>query len=114
MNQIIIYVILSSNNTILVGSDFEGKVLFFFSGGSIGYKGARRSSQTAAAFVIKRVVDKLLELKVLSVVICFKGFNKVRNSIVQNVSKFGIEVSSLVDLTTIPHNGCKPTKRRRL
>nr|UNJ18912.1 ribosomal protein S11 [Cyanidiaceae sp.] len=114
MDQIIVYVILSSNNTILVGSDFEGKVLFFFSGGNIGYKGARRSSQTAASLVIECAVNKLLEIKILSVVICFKGFSKVRNNIIQNVSKFGIEVSSLIDLTSTPHNGCKSSKRRRL
>lgn len=104
----------SFNNTIITVSDSNGDALAWSSAGSKGFKGSKRSTPFAAQVAAEDAVRKAIEhgLKVCSVIVTGPGSG--RESAVRAVSAAGIKVTSIKDSTPVPHNGCRPPKRRRV
>ena len=100
--------------TIISISDINGNVIVWSSAGSSGFKGSRKStpfaSQIASEFAIKRAIDqgmKQLEINV-------SGTGSGRDSAIRAVQGFGLSITVIRDITSIPHNGCRPKKKRRV
>ncbi len=104
----------SFNNTIVTISDAEGRVISWSSAGAIGFKGSRKGTPFAAtqAAIAAGNTAKTYGLRSLEVRV--KGPGAGRESAVRALQTIGIEVKSIRDVTPIPHNGCRPPKRRRV
>lgn len=102
------------NNTIVAISDWEGNVVAWASSGSCGYKGSKKSTPFAATMVAKAAADKARDYGVETVEVRVKGPGSGRESAIRGLQGNGIRVTSIKDVTPIPHNGCRPPKRRRV
>ena len=104
----------SFNNTIVTISDPEGGVLAWSSAGRIGFKGSRKGTPFAAQVAAQNCGNQAKDTGVRSVDVMVKGPGAGRESAVRALQAAGIEVKSIKDVTPIPHNGCRPRKRRRV
>ena len=104
----------SFNNTIVSICDSEGNVLAWASGGTVGFKGSRKGTPFAATMVSQAAGNGAKEHGVRSVDVKVKGPGSGRESAIRALQVVGIEVKSIKDITPIPHNGCRPPKRRRV
>ena len=104
----------SFNNTIVTFSDPSGGTLCWSSGGRIGYKGSRKGTPYAAQLASKNAAEQAAENGVRSVDILVKGPGPGRESAIRAVAATGMDIRSIRDVTPIPHNGCRPRKRRRV
>ena len=104
----------SFNNTIVCITDPEGNVLAWASAGTVGFKGSRKGTPFAAQMVSHAAGSAAREHGVRSVDVRVKGPGSGRESSVRALQAAGIEVKSIKDVTPIPHNGCRPPKRRRV
>jgi small subunit ribosomal protein S11 len=102
------------NNTIVSISDPEGHVLSWSSAGRIGFKGSRKGTPFAAQVAAQNAGNNAKDAGVRSVDVMVKGPGAGRESAVRAIQAAGIEVKSIKDVTPIPHNGCRPRKRRRV
>jgi small subunit ribosomal protein S11 len=102
------------NNTIVSISDPEGSVLAWSSAGRIGFKGSRKGTPFAAQVAAQNCGNQAKDAGVRSVDVMVKGPGAGRESAVRALQAAGIEVKSIKDVTPIPHNGCRPRKRRRV
>ena len=102
------------NNTIVSISDPEGNVLAWSSAGRIGFKGSRKGTPFAAQVAAQNCGNQAKDTGVRSVDVMVKGPGAGRESAVRALQAAGIEVKSIKDVTPIPHNGCRPRKRRRV
>ena len=104
----------SFNNTIITFSESNGDALAWSSAGSKGFKGSKRSTPFAAQVAAEDAARKAMEhgMKVCSIIVCGPGSG--RESAVRAISAAGLKVTSIKDSTPIPHNGCRPPKRRRV
>ena len=102
------------NNTIVSISDPEGSVLAWSSAGRIGFKGSRKGTPFAAQVAAQSCGNQAKDAGVRSVDVMVKGPGAGRESAVRALQAAGIEVKSIKDVTPIPHNGCRPRKRRRV
>jgi small subunit ribosomal protein S11 len=102
------------NNTIVTFCDPAGKSLCWSSGGRIGYKGSRKGTPYAAQLAAKNAAEQAQDHGVRSVAIRVKGPGPGRESAIRAVAAAGMEIRSIRDVTPIPHNGCRPPKRRRV
>jgi small subunit ribosomal protein S11 len=102
------------NNTIVSVSDPEGNVLAWSSAGRIGFKGSRKGTPFAAQVAAQAAGNAAKDLGMRSVDVLVKGPGAGRESAVRALQAAGIEVKSIKDVTPIPHNGCRPRKRRRV
>src|SRR6188472_2359497 len=104
----------SFNNTMITITDTEGNVIAWSSAGGVGFKGSRKGTPFAAtqAAIAAGNVAKTLGLR--SVEVLVKGPGSGRESAIRALQTIGIEVKSIRDVTPIPHNGCRPPKRRRV
>jgi small subunit ribosomal protein S11 len=102
------------NNTIITFSDPSGGTICWASGGRIGYKGSRKGTPYAAQLAARDAAEKAQEQGVRRVDVLVKGPGPGRESAIRAIAAAGLEVSSLRDVTPIPHNGCRPSKRRRV
>jgi len=109
-----IYIFSSYNNTILTLTDSMGNVLASKSAGKLGFKGSKKSTPFAASKIAETLgaVAEKMGLKKVQVVV--KGIGSGRESALRSIANQGFEISSVKDVTPIPHNGCKPKKPRRL
>ena len=103
----------SFNNTIIAISDQEGNILAWASGGNVGFKGSRKSTPYAAQMAAEQVGRKAMEHGVRRVDVMVKGPGSGRETAIRSIQNLGIEVIGIKDVTPVPHNGCKPPKRRR-
>lgn len=103
----------TSNNTIMHASDFEKKSIIV-SSGTAGFKGGKRSTPYAAQQAGEIMGTKLMEKFITNVIICFTGIGKNKKSIVKGLRKKNITIVKIIDKTQTPHNGCRPTKKRKL
>jgi small subunit ribosomal protein S11 len=110
----IINILSTSNNTIINISDIYNKTLFFGSSGLLGIKGSRRSTSYAGQAIAIVLGKKLLSLGVKYIYIRVKGFGKGRYPSIKGFSILGFNILSISDSTSLPFNGCKPPKRRRI
>ena len=102
------------NNTIVTISDAEGGVISWSSAGSLGFRGSRKGTPFAAQQAALTAANKATETGLRSVDVRVSGPGSGRESAVRALSTAGIEVRSIRDVTPIPHNGCRPPKKRRV
>ncbi|MGE3108236.1 MAG: 30S ribosomal protein S11 [Phycisphaerales bacterium] len=104
----------TQNNTIVTITDTNGETLCWDSAGTIGFKGARKSTPFAATRAGESAGQKARKIGVSEVEVRIKGVGAGRESAVTGMVSTGIRVTAVEDHTPIPHNGCRPTKRRRV
>ena len=104
----------SFNNTIVAITDPVGNVLAWSSAGRIGFKGSRKGTPFAAQVAAQNAAQLAQEHGVRTIDVKVKGPGAGRESAIRALQTVGIEVKSIRDVTPIPHNGCRPTKRRRV
>ncbi len=102
------------NNTKVTFTDLHGNTLCWSSGGKIGMKGSRKSTAYAAQVVATDAAKKAQALGMREVEVRIKGPGAGRESAVRGIAASGMEITTLKDITPVPHNGCKPPKRRRV
>ena len=110
----LVHVKATFNNTIVTVSDPDGGVLTWSSAGRIGFKGSRKGTPFAAQVAGKNAGVQAREFGVRSVDVRVDGPGAGRESAIRALSASGIDVKSIRDVTPIPHNGCRPPKRRRV
>jgi small subunit ribosomal protein S11 len=105
----------SFNNTIITITDQQGNTLAWASAGSVGmFKGSRKSTPFAAQVAAETVARRAMEHGVRKVDVLVKGPGSGRETAIRTIQNTGIEVVGIKDVTPIPHNGCRPPKRRRV
>jgi small subunit ribosomal protein S11 len=102
------------NNTIISISDIEGNVISWGSAGAQGFKGSRKSTPYAAQMTAEATAKKALEHGMRSIEVFVRGPGAGREAAIRSLQATGLEVSAITDVTPIPHNGCRPPKRRRV
>src|SRR5271169_6648269 len=101
------------NNTLVTITDTQGLVVAWSSAGAVGFKGSRKGTPFAAQMAADAAARKAAEVGMRSVTVYVKGPGGGRESAVRALQGAGLNVSSIKDVTPIPHNGCRPPKRRR-
>ncbi|MCU1493558.1 MAG: ribosomal protein [Acidimicrobiaceae bacterium] len=104
----------SFNNTIVSITDHEGNVIAWASAGNVGFKGSRKSTPFAAQMAAEQCARRAMEHGVRRVDVLVRGPGSGRETAIRSLSAVGIEVTGIKDVTPIPHNGCRPKKRRRV
>ncbi len=102
------------NNTIITITDLSGNVITWSSSGVRGFKGSRKSTPFAAQMAAEDAVRKAKEQGVRSVKVYVKGPGSGREAALRSLQTAGLDISLIKDVTPIPHNGCRPPKRRRV
>ena len=108
------YVQATFNNTIVSVTDQNGDVLGWASAGMVGFKGPKKATPYAAGQVVKKVLDTIEAVGLKEVNVFVKGIGGGREGAIRAFNSNGIQVLSIKDITPIPHNGCRPPKRRRV
>jgi small subunit ribosomal protein S11 len=102
------------NNTIVTITDVSGNVIAWASAGSVGFKGSRKSTPFAAQLAAEQASKKAMEQGVRSIEVLIKGPGAGREAALRSLQAAGFRVDLIRDITPIPHNGCRPPKRRRV
>ena len=102
------------NNTIITITDPEGNVICWSSAGTQGFKGSRKSTPFAAQMAAEDAAKKAIEVGLRSIDVYGKGPGSGRESALRSLQATGLKVHLIKDVTPIPHNGCRPPKRRRV
>jgi small subunit ribosomal protein S11 len=102
------------NNTIVTLTDKGGNVVSWASAGSAGFKGSRKSTPFAAQTAAEQAARKAMEFGLKQVEVFVKGPGAGREQAIRSLQAAGLEVSAITDVTPVPHNGCRPPKRRRV
>ena len=102
------------NNTIVTIADTEGNVLSWASAGGLGFRGSRKSTPFAAQMAAEEATKAAMEHGLKHVEVYVKGPGAGREAAIRALQAAGLEVNSIKDVTPIPHNGCRPPKRRRV
>ncbi len=108
------YVQASFNNTIVTFTDQNGNVVSWASAGMVGFKGPKKATPYAASQVVKRALDNAKEYGIKEVHVFIKGIGGGRDGAIRALNANGLNVVSVNDVTPIPHNGCRPPRRRRV
>ena len=102
------------NNTIVSITDQQGNVVAWGSAGAQGFKGSRKSTPFAAQMTAETAARKAMEHGMRSIEVFVKGPGSGREAAIRSLQATGLEVTAITDVTPIPHNGCRPPKRRRV
>ena len=102
------------NNTIVTITDENGGVISWASSGSIGYKGSKKKTPFAAGQSAEAAGKVAYDMGLRKVAVFLKGIGGGRETAIRSLSTTGLEVTSITDVTPVPHNGCRPPKRRRV
>lgn len=102
------------NNTIVTITDVQGNAIAWSSAGALGFKGSRKSTPFAAQMAAEAAAKTAQENGVKSLEVTVKGPGAGREAAIRSLQAAGIEVTAIVDATPVPHNGCRPPKRRRV
>lgn len=102
------------NNTIVTLTDMEGNAISWSSAGSLGFKGSRKSTPYAAQMAAEAAAKEAMEHGLKSVSVFVKGPGAGREAAIRSLQATGLEINMISDVTPIPHNGCRPPKRRRV
>jgi len=108
------YVQSTFNNTIVTLTDQEGEVLSWASSGSVGFKGTKKGTPFAARMAAETAARKAMEHGMRRVDVYVKGPGSGRETAIRSLQTAGLEIASIRDVTPIPHNGCRPPRRRRI
>ena len=110
----IVHICASFNNTIITITDKNGNTVSWASTGTVGFSGSKKSTPFAAQIAAESAAKKALERGLKTVDIYVKGPGSGRESAIRAVQAAGLTITSIKDVTPIPHNGCRPRKRRRV
>jgi small subunit ribosomal protein S11 len=102
------------NNTIISITDLEGNTIAWSSSGTVGFKGSRKSTPFAAQKAAEKVAEKAMKMGVREVEVLVNGPGAGRESAIRSLAASGLKIRAIEDVTPIPHNGCRPRKRRRV
>ena len=108
------YIQSTFNNTLVTLTDPGGNVLSWSSSGAVGFKGSRKSTPFAASQAAEAAAKKAMEHGVRSVDVYVKGPGSGREAAIRSLQAAGLAISAIIDVTPIPHNGCRPPKKRRV
>lgn len=108
------YIQSTFNNTLVTLTDPAGNVLSWSSSGAVGFKGSRKSTPFAASQAAEDAAKKAMEQGVRTVDVYVKGPGSGREAAIRSLQATGLAVSAIIDVTPIPHNGCRPPKKRRV
>ena len=109
-----VYIQATFNNTIVTITDLNGNALSWASSGGLGFRGAKKSTPFAAQSVAETAVQKAVSYGLREVHVYVKGPGMGRENAIRSLGAMGLRVKSIHDITPIPHNGCRPPKRRRV
>ncbi|MFT9389380.1 MAG: 30S ribosomal protein S11, partial [Leuconostoc sp.] len=101
------------NNTIVMITDVQGNAVAWSSAGALGFKGSRKSTPFAAQMAAEAAAKSAMEMNMRTVAVTVKGPGSGRESAIRALAAAGLEVTSIKDVTPVPHNGSRPPKRRR-
>jgi len=104
----------SFNNTIITITDMDGAVVTWASAGKVGFKGSRKSTPFAAQVAAEASAREAINAGMKRVEVWVKGPGAGREAAIRSMQAAGLEISAIKDVTPIPHNGCRPPKRRRV
>ncbi|CQR48497.1 30S ribosomal protein S11 [Paraliobacillus sp. PM-2] len=102
------------NNTIVTITDVQGNVISWSSAGVLGFKGSRKSTPFAAQMAAEAAAKAAQEHGIKTLEVTVKGPGAGREAAIRSLQAVGIDVTAIVDVTPVPHNGCRPPKRRRV
>ncbi len=102
------------NNTVVTITDKEGNALTWASAGTIGFKGARKGTPFAAQLAAESAAKRAMDFGLKQIEVYVKGPGAGRESAIRSLQAAGLSISLIKDVTPIPHNGCRPPKRRRV
>jgi small subunit ribosomal protein S11 len=114
VNKGVAYIKATFNNTIVTMTDVGGDVICWATAGTVGFKGSRKSTPFAAQRAAEIVAEKASKVGVREVEIRVKGPGAGRESAITGLQASGMAIKSIEDITPLPHNGCRPPKRRRV
>ncbi len=109
-----IHIFASFNNTIITVTDLQGNTLTWTSSGSVGFKGSRKSTPFAARLAAEDIVKKTKAMGISEIDVFIKGPGPGRESAIRAINAQGLKIRSISDVTPVPHNGCRPPKKRRV
>ena len=109
-----VYIAATFNNTLMTITDEQGNTLFWGSAGAAGFKGARKATPYAASTAVENVARKAREQGLREVEVFIKGPGSGRDTALRALKNAGLNITMIADITPIPHNGCRPKKRRRV
>jgi small subunit ribosomal protein S11 len=107
------HVMSTFNNTIITIADTKGAVVSWASAGKVGFKGSRKSTPFAAQLAAEKAAREAMELGMKRVEVRVRGPGAGREAAIRSLTIAGLDISAIRDVTPIPHNGCRPKKRRR-
>ena len=110
----IVYIQSTFNNTIVTITTLTGDTISWASAGSSGFKGARKSTPFAAQTAAEKAANQAFNRGLKNVEILVKGQGSGRETAIRSIESSGFSISSIQDITSVPHNGCRPPKRRRV
>jgi len=114
VSQAVAHILASFNNTIVTITDKQGAVLCWASTGTVGFTGSKKSTPFAAGLTAENAAKKAKDYGVKEVEVLIKGPGAGRESAIRSLQSAGLIIRSIRDVTPIPHNGCRPPKRRRV
>jgi small subunit ribosomal protein S11 len=114
VNSGIVHIQSTFNNTIVTITDNDGNVIIWSSAGIKGFKGSKKGTPFAAQLAAEDAARKAMDLGMKSIVIYVKGPGAGRESAIRAIQGTGIKILAIKDVTPIPHNGCRPPKKRRV
>ena len=109
-----VHIFASFNNTIITVTDTQGNTVCWGSSGSAGFKGSRKSTPFAARLAAEQAIKAAMSMGIQEVDLFVKGPGPGRESAIRAVQALGLKVRSISDITPVPHNGCRPPKKRRV
>ena len=114
VGKAIVHIKASFNNTLITITDVDGEALCWDSAGTIGFKGSRKSTPFAAQRAAEKCANTARKFGVIEVEVRVKGAGAGRESAITALQGAGLRISSIEDVTPLPHNGCRPAKKRRV
>ena len=109
-----VHILATFNNTIVTVSDPAGNTVAWGSAGSAGFKGSRKSTPFAARLAAEQAIKAAMTMGLQEVAVYVKGPGPGRESAIRAIQAQGLKITSISDLTPVPHNGCRPPKKRRV
>lgn len=109
-----VHILATFNNTIVTVTDTDGNTVTWGSAGSVGFKGSRKSTPFAARLAAEQALKAAMSMGIQEVEVFIKGPGPGRESALRAVQNLGIKLLSITDVTPVPHNGCRPPKKRRV
>ncbi|MGX7585972.1 30S ribosomal protein S11 [Candidatus Vidania fulgoroideorum] len=114
MKFLVLHAFCTFNNTIITLTDLKGSVIDWSSSGRSGFKGTKKSSTYSSQVSVEYICKKIVNLGILNLKVRIKGFGPGRDVVFRTLNNMGINIISISDVTPIPHNGCRPPKKRRI